>query len=291
MLRTRTLALALLPGLAALAGAGCSCGDAGPAGQVVLAFDDGCGGADGCDLDLSCLGAVALRAWTPAAGLRETCLRGDALTPIAQGCDLDALDVALPLGSDEGPVIVELLGFAGDDCAPAQDASARLLFEGLSGPVAVGDPIPLTLTCSAGCEEGEDACEDSDDCTCCAGICVDDDAMLHCGACFTACDPYRADMCDDGDCFCGDGPACADVEVCCRGACAPVGTCAPADCPFASGDACTNPSTDVEACGGGLDADACSSERADACFAGGCTCGGGPRCAESSLCLDGRCVP
>lgn len=269
--------------------AGCSCGAEGTSGEIVVAFDDSCGAADGCDLDLGCLGAVALRAYTPERGLVETCLSGDALDGLARGCDLGALDVALALGDGDGPVVVELLGFSGDDCAPPEGDAARLLFEGLSAPTARGRAIALTLSCSAGCGAGEDACEEAEGCTCCGGVCVDDDSMLHCGGCFVPCDPFRADECDDGDCLCGGEPACGDDEVCCDGACAPVGSCAAA-CPFAASETCTNAATDLEACGGGLDADECSSSRADACLAGGCTCGGGPACAEPLECTDGACM-
>jgi len=270
--------------------AGCSCGDEGPEGEVVVGFDESCGATDGCDFDLSCLGAVALRAWTPTGGVREICLAGADLAGIERGCDLGALDVTLPIEANDGPVVVELLGFSGDDCAPVEDAPARVLFAGLSAPALVGEAVAITLSCSAGCAAGEDGCEDADGCTCCAGVCVDDDSMLNCGECFRPCDPYRADMCDDGDCLCGDGPACAAGEVCCAGSCSPAGTCEPTTCPFASSETCTNAATDAEDCGGGLDADACSSTRADACLAGGCTCGGGPVCADPGLCLDGRCV-
>lgn len=274
--------------------AGWSCGgdDAGPSSQVLISFGESCGAADGCDLDLSCLGAVALRVWTPSSGLIGQCLRGDALSGLERGCDLGELDATVDLDDTEGPVIVELVGFSGDDCAPEMDAAARVLFEGLSSPSTIGAPLELVLSCSAGCAAGDDPCEDVDDCDCCAGVCVDEDAMLHCGGCFTPCDPYRSDMCDDGECRCGDGRACGAEGTCCAdGTCAPIGECPPTSCPFAADeDECANASSDAHDCGGGLDADECESEVADACLAGGCTCGGGPACASSATCEDGACT-
>jgi hypothetical protein len=275
----------------ALHAAACSCGEDGASAEVVLGFEAACGGADGCDLDLSCLGAVSFRVWTPGDGERVECIRGGALDGIETGCDLDRLDVVLPIGDDETAVVVEVLGFAGDDCAPEEGSESRLLFAGLSAPAAVDGTIALTLSCTAGCAAGNDGCDGATDCTCCAGVCVDDDAMLHCLGCFRPCDPYRADECDDGECRCGGSDACDDDEVCCAGACLAVGSCPPVECPFtADEEDCTNPATDAHDCGGGLGADSCPEGRADACLAGGCTCGGGPACAETLVCTDGACV-
>jgi hypothetical protein len=281
---------ASLIALIALVSAACACGEEGALGEVVIAFDQTCGGADGCDLDLSCLGAVSVRAWTPVGGEHFECVRGDALAGIEQGCDLDALDVALTFGQDESAVLVEVLGFAGDDCAPEEAAEARLLFGGLSSAVHVGDEVVVTLSCTAGCAAGPDGCDGATDCDCCGGLCVDDDAMLHCLGCFVPCDPYRADECDDGECRCGGSDACDDDEVCCAGECVAADSCASLGCPFASDDGCTNAAIDLSACGGGIDSDRCVEGRADACIAGGCTCGGAPACAEALVCADGACV-
>jgi hypothetical protein len=64
-------------------------------------------------------------------------------------------------------------------------------------------------------------CDCQDGLTNCRGKCVDlGSDVANCGACGDACGD-RGDTCVDGDCACGEGPACGDGLVCLEGACAP----------------------------------------------------------------------
>ncbi|MBI2896910.1 MAG: hypothetical protein HYY06_25350 [Deltaproteobacteria bacterium] len=285
--RALTLAVAL--------GTGCGDGQGSnpiPQSRLLLEFGAGCDG--GCDVDISCIEALSIRVWSETGGERETCLTGDDLDGVTTGCSLRELDLVVPTGAPASSTIVALVqGFSGDapDCAPREDEPARLLFSGISPAALLGEGLYVPLGCTAGCAAPPDGCDDvdcDDDSTCCAGVCANEDAMLHCVECFTPCDPWRADSCNGDECLCGDDPPCGANETCCAGRCVGAGTCAELLCPFESEDGCLDPASDREACGGGGHIDSCGSG-ADGCVGGGCVCGGGPECPSGRSCDDGDC--
>lgn len=115
----------------------------------------------------------------------------------------------------------------------------------------------------------------------------------------------RADDCTDAGCTCGGGPECGDDQLCvgrpggafaCE--CLPgSSTCTSTPVPdFVSGVCdgigrmgCTSWAQDL---GGSMAVAQCvppegRCARADACGAAGCTCGGGPECADNEVCVGG----
>lgn len=263
-----------------------------PASRLELQFGEGCEG--GCAVDVSCVQALSIRVWSEAGGERTICLGAGDLDGVTTGCSLRELDVELGTGALAGSTVVVLVqGLAGEaaDCTPREDDPARLLFAGISRAAALGEPIDVPLRCTLGCATSADGCDEvecDDDSTCCAGVCANEDAMLHCTECFTPCDPWRADSCNGDECLCGDDPPCGQDRTCCEGRCVDPGTCAAAICPFESGEGCLDPASDPGVCGGGEHIDSCGS-RADGCVGGGCVCGGGPECASGQSCDDGDC--
>jgi len=139
------------------------------------------------------------------------------------------------------------------------------------------------------------------------GECVDPPTAQNCGGAGGTCSPcdvLRTDTCVNGDCLCGDGPACGDDLQCINGAC----TCTTQSCP---GGCCSDIGTCREgnvflSCGeGGQECSVCDPIAADQCgdVTRACQCGEtleacapglhcvGDECICDSVSCDGCCTP
>jgi hypothetical protein len=101
------------------------------------------------------------------------------------------------------------------------------------------------------------------------------------------CDPARSTGCNGGICACGNSPQCPDGTRCLNNAC----VCDNVSCPngCCGESLCQKPSLTM--CGiGGHACAPCSTELADGCTQGKCTCGGGSPCSSGQHCVGGKCV-
>lgn len=233
---------------------------------------------------------------------------GDACNGLNDDCDLTSDEVLMSspisgcVSSGTDGVRAEITfntilhcGACRSACNPGTETLADVCVPDAS---AGGAP---TCDCSGDSEIG--ACGGGRSDACCPGNggCVDLDSNLYsCGSCGNSCDTPMADRCTDGNCACGDGPACSGPgEICCGGACVvpslDVNNCGACGhvCAFANaGATCVSGDCQMGPCIEGFgdcpgDGAGCGTSLRTAEHCGSCT----DTCGTGGSCATGTCQP
>jgi hypothetical protein len=177
-----------------------------------------------------------------------------------------------------------------DSCATGGDECMECDVQLADGCSNVG-----ACTCGGGqgcdlgqfCLGGSCFCDGSS----CPGGCCDEDFVCHSttsadfcglnGSSCAECDEARADGCVDGQCACGEGPACGPSQRCVAHAC----VCNETSCPSGCCDGGTCAEIGLASCGAeGGPCTACDPLRADRCTGGSCRCGDDAQCEVGQRC-------